>query len=217
MLEIKAETSHSTFMIEKNKHSLLTLISIAFSNIKSRISRYLIIILGISLITILVLIIRGYSLILIIVENFQINESILIYNSFVTIICLGLVSISVISTFFLAITERMEEIGLYRTSGARSLDVFLIFEIETLGIGLIGVILGYITGLLLLLVDLLRRWGVDTTVSFFERHQIEVLNFLVTNLLLLIPFILIIVFIASIIPIIIASRMKVINTLEVRI
>lgn len=216
-METKAETSSSTFMIEKNKQSLLTLISIAFSNIRSRINRYIIIIIGISLVTILVLIIRGYSLILVIVENFQINESILIYNTFVTVICLGLVSISVISTFFLAITERMEEIGLYRTSGARSLDVFLIFEIETLGIGLIGVILGYIIGLILLLVDLIRRWGVDVTVGFFERHQIEVMSFLVTNLALLIPFILCVVFIASIIPITIASRMKVINTLELRI
>ena len=170
-METKAETSSSTFMIEKNKQSLLTLISIAFSNIRSRINRYIIIIIGISLVTILVLIIRGYSLILVIVENFQINESILIYNTLVTVIFLGLVSISVISTFFLAIKERMEEIGLYRTSGARSLDVFLIFEIETLGIGLIGVILGYIIGLILLLVDLIRRWGVDVTVGFFERHH----------------------------------------------
>ena len=74
-------------------------------------------------------------MILAIIENFQMSESILVYDTFVTVVCLGLVAISTISTFFLAITERTEEIGLYRTSGADSIDIFLMFEIETISIG----------------------------------------------------------------------------------
>jgi ABC-type lipoprotein release transport system permease subunit len=216
-LEKDAKTSIFAFATEKNSINLLILFSIALNNIKSRIIRYLIIILGITLTTILVVIIRGYSLILGIIENFQMSESILVYDTFVTVICLGLVAISIISTFFLAITERTEEIGLYRTSGARTLDIFLIFEIETLGIGLFGVILGNICGLTILFVDLLRRWGITTLLSFIERHQYEVLEYCVTNVVLLLPFILSVVFIASIIPITIASRMKVVNALELRI
>ncbi len=216
-MENDTETSSSIFSTEKDNRNLLMLFSIAFNNIKSRIIRFLIIILSITITTVLVVIIRGYSMILVIIENFQMSESILVYDTFATFVCLGLVAISIVSTIFLAITERTEEIGLYRTSGAGTLDIFLIFEIEILSIGLFGIILGNISGLVLLLVDLLRRWGINTLFSFLERYQYEVIEYCITNIVLLLPFILSVVFIASIIPITIASRMKVVNALELRI
>ncbi|MFX0087531.1 MAG: FtsX-like permease family protein [Candidatus Hodarchaeota archaeon] len=216
-MENDTETSISTITTEKNNRNLLMLFSIALNNIKSRIIRFLIIILGITLTTILVVIIRGYSMILVIIEDFQMSESILVYDTFVTVVCLGLVAISIISTIFLAITERTEEIGLYRTSGAGTMDIFLIFEIEILSIGLFGIILGNISGLVLLFVDLLRRWGINTLFSFIARYQYKVIEYCITNIVLILPFILSVVFIASIIPITIASRMKVVNALELRI
>ena len=198
---------------QKRSINVGTVISIALSNIRGRFQRYLIILGGIALTCGLIVIIRGYTVALKLVEDIQVNESILFYSTLVTYVCLGLVAVSVISTFFLSITERAEEIGLYRISGARSYEIFLLFEIESIIIGFVSLIIGYIVGLLLFFIDLNRTLQ---RLDFFDfvTSNPEITRFIVETFALLLPVILIIVFSASLIPIIIATRMEVIKTLK---
>lgn len=190
-----------------------TLLRIAGSNIKNRISRYLVIIFGITLTSGLVVIIRGYTVVLDIVEDVQISKNILFYSTLVTVICFGLVAIAILSTISLSITERTEEIGLYRICGASSRDIFVVFEVESLLIGCFGVLLGYVAGVILFLLDLTRTLT-RTTVGDLLISYPALITSLTESFFLLIPFILVVVVFASIFPIIHAIRMEVSETLR---
>lgn len=190
-----------------------TLLQIAVTNIRNRISRYLVILFGIALTSGLVVIIRGYTVVLDIVEDVQISKNILFYSTLVTVICLGLVAIAILSTIFLSITERTEEIGLYRICGANSRDIFVLFEVESLLIGGFGVLLGYVAGVILFLLDLTRTLT-RTTVEDLLISYPAIITSLTESFFLLLPFILVVVVFASLVPIIHATRMEVNNTLR---
>ncbi|MFW9780203.1 MAG: FtsX-like permease family protein [Candidatus Heimdallarchaeota archaeon] len=190
-----------------------TLFRLALSNIGNRFRRYLVILFGIILTSCLVIIIRGYTVAIDIVEDIQISTSILFYGTLVTVICFGLVAIAITSTIFLAITERIEEIGLYRICGANSRDVFILFEIESLLIGCLGLLSGSLVGAILFFLDLSRTLTRTTLADFLLTHPV-VMTSLVETFFFLVPFIFLVVVVSSLIPVIHAVRMEVNDTIR---
>jgi ABC-type lipoprotein release transport system permease subunit len=148
-----------------------------------------------------------------IVEDVQISTNIIFYSTLVTVICFGLVAIAIVSTISLSISERTEEIGLYRICGAKSLDIFVLFETESLLIGCFGVLFGYLAGVILFFLDLTRTLSRISLEDLLSTYP-AVITSLVESFIFLFPFILFVVVLASLPPIIHSVRMEVSDTLR---
>ena len=91
-------------------------------------------------------------------------------------------AIGIMNTMYMAVTERVEEIGIMKAIGAKYRDILLIFLIEAGFIGLIGGIIGDILALLTL-------FAITNFASFFGRRLVLVLDWRIILLSLVFSFI----------------------------
>ena len=80
-------------------------------------------------------------------------------NMMILAVILLIAAIAIINTVILAALERMEEIGMMKAQGLKNTEIIYTFVLESIGIGLLGGIIGVILGAAG--VWFLTRYGID--------------------------------------------------------
>ncbi|MCX8034860.1 MAG: ABC transporter permease [Candidatus Dojkabacteria bacterium] len=133
----------------------------------------------------------------------------LILNAFALIVIIA-GSIGIINTILMGVYERTREIGLLKTLGMTSFEIFLLFAIEAILLGLWGGILGIFMGILI--GNGLNSLFVNTFKTTLEGFQVFVFD--IQLLLLINAFMMIIGFLAGTLPAIKASKLNPIDALR---
>ena len=193
----------------KIKLSVKDLLSVILSNFRAHLGRYLIIILGFGLTGCLFFIINFFSLLIQMVGDIRIQESLVSYIQFVTIICLLLTSVGAFATLVLSITERLDEISLLRLSGAKNRHISTIIIGESIVLSITGYFLALISGVVILTGYLYIV--IPNHFNFFLKRVHILIGYAIEISIVYFLFVIVVVLISSIIPLVKALRVSIIE------